>query len=392
MLKGLISRKKEKKHVLYQIAGIKVRVKHPIDKQLAKNFLKHTVPEKTVLIIEINDCHKETIPGYYKLLKELGYNAEILIQYGSDGLFSVLPKDTVVWECNNSTFAHIIQKANFKKYHCLLFNSKRIYCKKNDTAVEGIDVSEYLKKIPEGKNKNIYVQHHINKINEYNPESQIILANPAKEELLEANIVNPNYFGDVSITPKNAGLVRFITVGELSSLRRNSGLLLEAVEDLHNKGVRNFKVTVIGSGNLDRINPKIQHYFNILGRVDFPLMFKSLEEADYFLPLLDPELKAHKRYMDSGTSGSFQLIYGFLKPCIIHKTFADIYGFDTSNALIYEDNSKISKKMHEAINVSDESYLSIQNNLKTGVERINNLSLSNLNRILNKGLKQNDEH
>lgn len=111
-------------------------------------------------------------------------------------------------------------------------------------------------------------------------------------------------------------------------------------------------------------------------------MFKSLEESDYFLPLLDPELKAHKRYTRSGTSGSFQLIYGFLKPCIIHKTFADIYGFDTSNALIYEDNSKISEKMHEAINTTEESYLSIQNNLKTYVGRINNLSLNNLKRIL----------
>ena len=50
---------------------------------------------------------------------------------------------------------------------------------------------------------------------------------------------------------------------------------------------------------------------------------RKIEENDYFLPLLDNRMTEHERYITIGTSGSFQLIYGFAKPCLIHTKFAD---------------------------------------------------------------------
>ena len=177
--------------------------------------------------------------------------------------------------------------------------------------LDGFDLSNCYKKIPQGQKENIYVQHHIDMYDKTPKEKQIVLANPARRNDLNSQIVNPHYFGDIKITPKNGEKTKFITVGELNTNRRNSELLLKAVEELHIKGINNFEVIVVGLGQLDTINPALRNYFRIMGRLDFPSMFRVMEEADYFLPLLDPESEKHKRYMNAGTSGSFQLIAFF---------------------------------------------------------------------------------
>ena len=158
--------------------------------------------------------------------------------------------------------------------------------------------------------------------------------------------------------------------------------MLNDVEYLHAEGIRNFEIIVIGFGELENINPEIRRYFRILGRTDFLTMFNAMEEADYFLPLLDPEIEQHQRYMKYGTSGSFQLIYGFLKPCIIHKTFADIYDFTENDSLVYKENSDLGKIMEKAIDISNEEYIDKQEKLKQKVDNIEMSSIKNLKRLL----------
>ena len=111
-------------------------------------------------------------------------------------------------------------------------------------------------------------------------------------------------------------------------------------------------------------------------------MFEKLEQSDFILPLLDPNIKSHKRYMDSGTSGSFQLIYGFNKPCIIHKTFADIYNFDNSNSIIYPENEILANKMIEAVELKNSEYLELEANLSKLVQSIDIKSRKNLKSFL----------
>lgn len=55
---------------------------------------------------------------------------------------------------------------------------------------------------------------------------------------------------------------------------------------------------------------EIAPYFDMRGRLSYKEMFTAMEEADFFLCLLDPENPAHERYISTGTSGGFQLIYG----------------------------------------------------------------------------------
>ena len=383
ILKNIFSINHEIKHTCYNILGIKFRTRCKKDFKLINKFFKHKVQENTILLVEANNCHYETLLGYYKYLKELNYNVEILTRGYTEKLLSKCDEEISIWECNSETFDYIFNNFNFSQYHCLFFNSKRIYWKNNNKKNDGSDIFDCYGKIPQGKLENIYVQHHIDFYNEDEKSKQIVLANPSKSESLENNIVNPHYFGDVSITGKNANKTVFITVGEINPARRNSDLLIKAVEYLNENKVSNFQIIVIGKGDLKNIPSKIRKYFKILGRVDFSTMYNAMEEADYFLPLLDPESELHQRYMKYGTSGSFQLIYGFLKPCIIHKTFADIYGFTEKDSILYDENLNLGNTMNKAICVTEKEYINLQKELSQNVKNIENFSIKNLGRLLN---------
>ena len=254
-----------------------------------------------------------------------------------------------------------------------MFNSKILY------KPDEVDIKSVLPKLKSGKKQNIFVQHHIEKFNK--DDIQIVLANPEHRPDLEKFVVNPHYFGEVKITPKNE-VVNFITVGELNPKRKNCQLLISAVENLVSSGITNFKITVIGRGEMTDIPENIAQYFNIKGRLEFPTMYKEIEDADFFLPLLDTNIEAHKRYLTNGTSGSFQLIYGFNKPCIIHKTFADIYNFDNSNSIIYPENEILANKMIEAVELKNSEYLELEANLSKLVQSIDIKSRKNLKSFL----------
>lgn len=371
----MFSIKKEYKHIILKLFGIKISLNYPSDKKKLKEFKEHKINPKTVLLVELNIGHKETLTGYYDCFRKLGYNVEVLVHPPLEGLFDNLKNDVKVWEFHEKDIFKIFNEFDFTKYECVMFNSRVIYPKY-------LDVTEYIPTLP--KCKRIYVQHHIDKFFEHENDNQIILANPAKDERLEKAVVNPHYFGDISITNKNE-ITEFITIGELNPARKNCSLLIDSVSELVEKGVTNFKIKVIGKGTLENLPEKIKPYIDIKGRLDFPNMFKEIEKADFIMPLLDPENEANERYKKSGTSGSFQLIYGFLKPCLIHRIFADIYNFNGKNSLIYENNKEIANIMEFAIQKSPQEYAQIQEGLKSKVEEIERSSLDNLNKMLNVG-------
>lgn len=369
----IFSVENELNHIKFCFFGIKLRIPHPIDKQFIREFSQHKVAEKTILLVEMNNCHKETLPGYYKYLKDLGYNVEILMNGSSENVFCRVNDNVKIWELRERDLEKLVQKDYFKKYERLIFNSKILYKR------EDIDLQEYLPRLKSGRKENIYVQHHIDKWDD--EENCIILANPAKEIFLENLVVNPHYFGEVKYPPKN-DKTNFITIGELDAKRRNCGLLIDVVNKLVATGENNFKITVIGRGSLDGIPENIKPYFDIKGRLDFSSMYDELEKSDYFLPLLDPENPTHDRYIKFGTSGSFQLIYGFLKPCIINKKFADVYGFDNRNSLVYGENADLYKAMQRAIMINNTDYKKIIKRLEDGVKSKYSMSMCNIKRLL----------
>ena len=177
-------------------------------------------------------------------------------------------------------------------------------------------------------------------------------------------------------------ITHFIIVGTIAAFRKNYKLLLEAVEHLYDRGITGFHVTVVGMGTLDHINAKIRPFFSVLGRVPYSEVCSEMRKADFLLTLLDPENPEHDRYITIGTSGSFQLIYGFSKPCLIAEKFAEVYGFSSENAVVYRDNNELCAAMLKAIEMKEDEYETIRNNLIKVSNEIYNRSLENLKRTL----------
>lgn len=119
------------------------------------------------------------------------------------------------------------------------------------------------------------------------------------------------------------------------------------------------------------------------GRLNFEDMYNKLEEADYILPLLDPDNDEHNRYITTGTSGSFQLMYGFIKPAIIHKKFADYYNLNDKNAIVYDNNQDLYDKLIYSINIDANKYKSLQQNLIELSNSIYKKSINNLKTLIN---------
>ncbi len=194
-------------------------------------------------------------------------------------------------------------------------------------------------------------------------------------------VVNPHYFGKVKITPKNKDITKFIVVGGISSWRKNYDLLIASVRRLA-KLTDKFKVIVVGAGQKLQIDEDVAKYFDIRGRLPYREMFAAMEEADFFLCLLDPENPDHDRYVSMGTSGSFQLIYGFAKLCLIQSKFAAAYEFNHTNSLVYENNADLVPLMQQAIEMDGAVYARLQSELKNKAKNIRERSLRNLKLLL----------
>jgi len=377
-LKKLFSVEFNARQYVIRLFGIKLSFKRHSN---SDRFFDHIPPADTVLLIEPNfNSHYECLPGLCSYIRSLGYDVELLVTNPStaaSAMSRMRGNKIKMWSVTDTAFLHLMECGDFSKYHSLIFNSKRIYFLRNGIDDDGTDVTEIMKCI-EGKHPTLYLQHHLEYADEKNKNNTICLANPGNLPQLQNKIVNAHDFGEVKITPKNKCITRFITVGGLIRKRRNPAVLVNAVKTLHDRGIRNFQIIVISRENgLKVIPPELRKYFRILVNVSYALLYDAMEKADYFLPLLDPQVSEHKRYMKYGTSGSFQLIYGFQKPCLIHRKFADIYGFTGKDSFIYDTNDTLSEQMMSAISCTDADYAEKQENLKYTAQQIYQISRNN---------------
>ena len=110
-------------------------------------------------------------------------------------------------------------------------------------------------------------------------------------------------------------------------------------------------------------------------------MFDQIENADFFLTLLDPENPAHDRYITTGVTGSAQLIYSFAKVPVVHKKFAEFYRFDETNAIVYDGT--LGDAMAHAIDIAPDKYKKMQTALTNTANAITTESIENLKGMLN---------
>ena len=196
-------------------------------------------------------------------------------------------------------------------------------------------------------------------------------------------VINPHYFGDIKITDKNKDITNFITIGAIKPNKKNSKMIIDSFYEIYKRGYRNFKVTVVGKGSLKHLPKELHKFFDIKGRLPFDKMYDEIEKADFMLTSYNEDDPEHIRYNTSGTSGNFQLMYGFLKPAIITQGFAPINGLNKENAILYDKEENYPDAIEKAINMDNQSYKTIQNKLKDYEIELYKTSLENLKKIVN---------
>ncbi len=328
---------------------------------LVFNFYK--IPDNTVLIYEPNNCHYETIPSYLKYFKENNFNVHVLTRLDMKHSKALcrLPKKYMpdkIFYVNVLMQKFLLNSSKILDYKKIFISTSINYfygCStlstfKSDRILEKVLLMEHDNRQIENFDEHSLIRNHqlfmITNF-ENNPDIQTFV---------------PDYYGNVKITPKNSEETIFISVGSLDPKRRNIKLLWESIEKLVLEGYSNFKVFIVGNMKNDGLSKTVLDRIEPLGKLDYEKMFEKMEEADFFLPLLDSRIEDNRNYLKYLSTGSINLIRGFRKPACFNEEFARVYGFNESNTLMYKEN-ELFDAMKKAILLNKEEYAMMQENI-----------------------------
>ena len=360
------------KRKIIRILGLKISFN-------VSKFIKPKIKDNTFLLWE--PClysHGEVIPGYTKYLLDLGYEVSVLMTPDriKEGVFSRISNEKIF--LNNMTQEEIwryFSLNGLKKAKGLIITTARNACDDNSNYADKLNMFNKNDKI-------LFVEHEVAPAvdNGFWNDDIITLA-PIDYKDSKSVVVNPNYFGEIKTHKKNK-TVNFIVIGALESQRKNFDMLFSAVKSINDK---DFKVTIIGNGDYSFIPSEIAHHFEIKGRLDFKNMYDCIEKSDYILSLLDKDNKAHYRYITTGTSGTYKLSYGFLKPLIIEETFCKNRFLNNKNSIIYSNN-KLVLGLTKAIEASNADYDRMVYKLRDTTFCIRKASRNNLKNIISRNV------
>lgn len=338
--------------------------------------------------------HAETVPGWTKYLLDMGYRVIAVVGSNpvNDGLFRYSDRNLTVIRMPDFISRIWLKYKDFSGAAGILVASGEVL-KRGKAKNQKPGYAEaygFFKRAPQ--DKVFLVFHDIRKEVDagISPEDIITLDNMDYQGA-KTVVVNPHYFGEVEKHHKNK-ITNFVTIGTLTNpspagtlkrTRRNSSLLLESVQRLHDAGVRDFRVTAVGRNVRNfKVPRNLRGYFDLHNSLGFQEMFKKIESADFFLPLLDADTDANHRYITTGTSGNFQLIYGFAKPPLIASRFAVKKSFNSKNSIVYEKNADLADAMKRAVLMPAKEYDTMRSALSATVAGIYKRSLGNFEKLV----------
>ena len=346
------------------------------------SYKKPVIKNNTFIVWEpCSQSHSEVVPGYVKYLLDLGYHVSVCVnpERYKEGLFSRFNNENVsLNKLSRKQVKEFFRKDNLEDVAGVLVTTVGKLCDE----IHYEDCYKFFNQNVD-KSKLFFVEHEAkHALDAGTWLESLITLRELNYKNAKSVVVNPHYFGDIKITPKNK-ITNFVMVGAIKPYKKNDNTIIEAVLELAKQGITNFKITVIGKGHIKNIPANIRKFFDIKGRLPFAKMYDEIEKADFLLTAYDEENISHIRYNTTGTSGNFQLVYGFLKPCIITKGFASLNGFDDENSIIYNTPSDYSEAMKKAIDLNPVRYAIMQNSLKKYVDSLYQESLENLRKAIN---------
>ena len=112
-------------------------------------------------------------------------------------------------------------------------------------------------------------------------------------------------------------------------------------------------------------------------------LYEVIKSSDFIIIPFNPDNKLDILYKTILVTGSAQLVYGFLKPVLINREFADFYHFNEQNSLVY-NNQNFYEIMKKAILLSNRDYIKLITNLHSVEKKIYETSINNIKKLLNK--------
>ncbi len=342
-----------------------------------KRFKNDPVLENSVLILEPNDFHGEVMPGYAEYFLKLGFNVDV-VSVPALMKTKFLPQEQLkkirAYAVDEVFYKKILHDAKSKFYKYILF-----------TSVDGMHgpVTRY---IPNDAYSKLFAVLHskehlrkkeIKKL--YDDKKLFVLRNFNNDKNLWE--INPHYFGQNKPADIKNHPVNFIMVGLIDPKKRNSQLMIDSIANLAAKSEIPFKLTVISRRKIKNVPKSTSQYLNIRYNLDYDKMYEEMKRAHFFLPLLDPKNEKQRAYLSELSTGSPQLIMGFLTPAIINNEYAKTYFLNSENSVLYKDN-ELAPAMLAALNMTAETYNNMTQELKTMQQERFNSSLNNLKKAL----------
>ena len=133
--------------------------------------------------------------------------------------------------------------------------------------------------------------------------------------------------------------------------------------------------------NSNNISKNISDSFIYHYKASYFELYKIVENSDFIIIPLEIKNKYDKLFMTTRVTGSAQLSYGFLKPCLINQNFANFYNFNNKNSLLYND-SNLYDTMKKAILLNDQDYQQMRNNLNINVKKLYHISIENIQKMI----------
>ena len=342
-------------------------------------FKKHRIKPKSVLVLEFNDFHGITLPGYMHYFAKLGYNVDVFLRFGQNVAWKPLCRLKDKYKAFVGDEFELKENLNSEKIkqYDFVFVNTTFYYGVLAPYPKGNSTFKLLGLVPSGKYGTLMIEHNLDPyVKKYHEEKYIKAGNLfTLLGFRGTKMLSSSYVGDVKFTPKSDGKVKFLSIGTIHPGNKNMNLLFNACKNLIKSGLTNFEIQVIGLGNIDDLPKQLRPYFKILGGLTYEEMFNAIEEGDYLLNLFDPKNKEHHKYLDNWATGSSILFYAFGKLPLMHKLFAPSYHLDDKNSIVY---TKLYDGMKIAIEMTKEEYAKRQESLINLTKDLQEKSLQNL--------------
>ncbi len=349
-------------------------------------FVRYRPAGPAVLMVEPNSFHGEILPGYIHYFNQLGFEVVLLWRQANaqSGVLSRFEDAEMprVYTMSPFWLKRSLAAVRTERYQQLFLSSSRMAL---PGGYYGIFVNYLTKQSIFHRQSYLMVEHNLPSLREYLKAGkcvpkQVFLLSELERSEKSVSMLNPHYFGKVASHDLEAKRI-FVTVGSVTKRNRNFDMLIDAVAALEARGFEDFEVHVIGRGANQELFEGASSKLIPHGYLSYQAMYDVVASSDFILPLLDPENEGQRRYLSGETSGSRQLILGFLKPPVIQAEFAHCYDFSAINSVVY-DVEGLAGGMVQALCLEPNVYECMLGELQATAKKVKEQSLLNLKEAL----------